>query len=157
VKCIDLDSEFAVGANPMLDDFDRLERSGFKAIVDLRIPGEVGGLDFTTERKVAAARGMVVLHIPVPARTFPTEALDRFRQEVATLPRRIFVHCTKGARAALFTGVHLGLERGATEDEIMAGMQALDLCEESDAYDEPVRAYIQQAREVYSHLAESIW
>ena len=99
---MDLNKDFAIGTSPTPDDLNRLKASGFKSIVDLRVSGEVGAPSISDEQEVARSLELTLLHIAVPARTLPGELLDLFRREVPSLPKRIFVHCTKGGRAALF-------------------------------------------------------
>ena len=154
---MDLDKDFAIGTSPTPDDLNRLKASGFKSIVDLRVSGEVGAPSISDEQEVARSLELTLLHIAVPARTLPGELLDLFRREVPSLPKRIFVHCTKGGRAALFTGIHLGLEVGASEDDIVARVRGVDFFDEPDKYDAPIRTYIKLAREPLSHLEEVIW
>ena len=157
MKIVELDKEIAVGTSPNLDDLEQLKTRGFRSIVDLRGPGEVGGLTLSDEREAVARSGMALLNIPVPARTFPGELLDLFRQEVPDLPKPIFVHCTRGVRAGLFSVVHLGLEVGASEDAIVARARGDGLFDEGDAYEDSIRAYVRLAREPYNNLAEVIW
>ncbi len=157
MKCIDLDKDFAIGTSPNLLELQRLKSRGFNAIVDLRVPQEIGALAITSEREAARTAGMVFLHISVPARTIPSRLLDLFRQEAPALPKRVLVHCTKGNRAAVFTGVHLGLEVGATEDEIMSRIRDVELFDEPEAYEDTIRNYIRLAHEPYERLEQVIW
>ena len=100
---IDLDKEFSVGPSPRLEDLKALRMRGFAAVVDLRIPGELGALSVEHEKEAVESLGMTSLHLAVPARTLPSTLLDQFRREVGLLPKPAYVHCTKGRRAALFT------------------------------------------------------
>lgn len=157
VQCLELDKDFAVGTSPSLLELQQLKSCGFNAVVDLRMPDEVGALTITDEREAARSSGMTFLHIAVPARTVPSELLNLFRQEASALPRRVFVHCTKGGRAALFTEIHLGLEVGATEDEIVSRIRGVEFFDEPDLYEDSIRKYIRLAREPYSRLEQVIW
>ena len=154
MKWIDLDKDFAVATGPSLLELQQLNSCGFNAVVDLRMPDEVGALTITDEQAAVRSSGMTFLHIAVPARTVPSELLNLFRQEVSTLPKRVFVHCTKGCRAAVFTGVHLGLEVGATEDEIVSRIRGVDFVDEPDLYEGSIRNYVRLAREPYSRLEQ---
>jgi protein tyrosine phosphatase (PTP) superfamily phosphohydrolase (DUF442 family) len=154
MKWIDLDKDFAVAMSPSLLELRRLNSCGFNAVVDLRMLDEVGALTITDEREAVRSSGMTFLNIPVPARTVPSELLNLFRQEASTLPKRVYVHCTKGCRAALFTGVHLGLEVGATEDDIVSLIRGVEFFDEPDQYEESIRNYVRLAREPYNRLEQ---
>jgi protein tyrosine phosphatase (PTP) superfamily phosphohydrolase (DUF442 family) len=80
VNCLELDKDFAVGTSPSLLELQQLKSCGFNAVVDLRMPDEVGALTITDEREAARSSGMTFLHIAVPARTVPSELLSLFRQ-----------------------------------------------------------------------------
>ena len=154
MKWIDLDKDFAVAMSPSLQELQQLNSCGFNAVVDLRMPDEVGALSVTDEREAVRSSGMTFLHIAVPARTVPSELLNLFRQEASTLPKRVYVHCTKGCRAALFTGVHLGLEVGATEDDIVTLIRGLEYFDEPDLYEDSIRNYVRLSREPYNRLEQ---
>jgi len=157
VRTIDLDKEFSVGPSPRLQDLEALRMRGFAAVVDLRIPGELGALSVEHEKEAVESLGMTSFHLAVPARTLPSTLLDQFRREVGLLPKPVYVHCTKGRRAALFTIIHLGIEVDDAEEQILNRLRSLEFIEDLEVYEEPIRIYVRRAEEPYDHLKEVIW
>jgi hypothetical protein len=76
---------------------------------------------------------------------------------VAALPKPVLVHCTKGARAALFSCIHLGIEVDEAEDAIMARIRDAGIVDDADAYEDLVRDYVRRARQPYARLEQVIW
>lgn len=157
MKNISIDKEFSVGSCPNLNELNDLRTSGFAAVVDLRLPGEPGALSVEDEKGVVEALGMTSLHLAVPARTLPSDMLDQFRREVGLLPKPVYVHCTKGRRAALFTIIHLGVEVDDAQEQILSRLRSTALFDNLDDYEELIRTYVQCAEEPYDHLKEVMW
>lgn len=152
-----IDEDFSIGTTPSASELEQLPALGFRSIVDLRMDGEVGGMTRDEEQSIADRLGLRLLAIAIPARTFPGERMDEFRREVAALPRRVLVHCTKGARADLFTNVHLGLEVGDSDEAILARIESCGFIDEPQLYRQGILDYLTRGREPYSHLAQVIW
>lgn len=151
-----LADDLAIGATPSAAAMKDLARK-FAAIVDLRMPGEIGDLTIAEEQRLLDRARVTLLAIGVPARTVPAEQIDQFRREVAALPKPVFVHCTKGARAALFSCIHLGIEVDEAEDAIMARIRDAGVVDDADAYEDLVRDYVSRARQPYTRLEQVIW
>ena len=157
MRSFDLDHSITVGTTPTLSELRQLALKGYRTVVDLRMPNEIGALSIAEEREAALSARMEFLQISVPARTLPGEQLDIFRRELAALPKPAYVHCTCGGRALLFGAVHLGLEVDEPEDAILTRIQGRDLIDDPTLYDRPIRDYVQRAREPYSRLEQVIW
>lgn len=151
-----LSDDLAIGSTPSAAGMKELARK-FAAVVDLRMPGEIGDLTVAEERRLLDQAHVTLLAIGVPARTVPAERLDQFRREVGALPKPVFVHCTRGARAALFSCIHLGIEVDEAEDAIMARIRDAGVVDDADAYEDPVGDYVRRARQPYSRLEQVIW
>ena len=107
-----------VGAQVSKDEVGQLPQEGFKTVVNLREPGEQEQpISPDEERKLVEASGMTYLHIPVSGKDMKAEQVDRFRQEIKTLPGPVFVHCHKGKRAGAFAMMAVAVEKGWSGDQ----------------------------------------
>ncbi|MBV8091643.1 MAG: protein tyrosine phosphatase family protein [Acetobacteraceae bacterium] len=121
----------AVGrGQPTAEDLAALQAGGFRAVVDLRQPGEPNQvLAPDQEREVAAQAGLEYRHVPVPADRLDERLLAGFEQAMADLTGPVFVHCASGKRSGTLAIMHHVLAEGAS------GQQALQRIEqEGSAY-----------------------
>lgn len=157
MPCLAIDQDFTIGTSPSLAELHLLSRCGFRSIVDLRGPDEAPAQTIANENEASQFCHCRFLHIPVPKRAVPTELLDEFRREVQALPKPVYVHSTQGARAAVFTVLHLGLEVGASDEDVMCRLHGIDFFARLAPQEEAIRAYIKDAREPYKRLEQVIW
>ena len=155
--CIAIDRDFTVGVSPSLAELHNLSRCGFRSVVDLRDDDEASAQTISNAFEVLRFCHCHFLHIPVPKRAVPGELLDEFRREVQALPKPVYVHSTQGARAAVFTVLHLGLEVGATDEDVVSRLRRIGFFGKLAAQEEAIRAYVRAAREPYKRLEQVIW
>ena len=120
-----ISDQVTVGAQISEDEVRQLPQAGFKTVVNLREPGEQDQpLSPDEERGLVEATGMKYLHIPVSGKDMKPELVDRFRQELKSLPSPVFVHCHKGKRAGAFAMM------AAAVDARWSGTQTVETAEQ---------------------------
>ena len=115
-----INDRVTVGAQVTEQEVQRLPQEGYKTVVNLREPGEQEQpISPDDERRLVEAAGMKYLHIPVSGKDMKPEQVDRFRQELKTLPAPVFVHCHKGKRAGAFAMMAAAVEAGWSGDRTL--------------------------------------
>ena len=109
-----------VGAQVSEQEVQRLPQEGYKTVVNLREPGEQEQpISPDDERRLVERAGMKYVHIPVSGKDMKPEQVDRFREELKTLPAPVFVHCHKGKRAGAFAMMAAAIEAGWSGDKTL--------------------------------------
>ena len=88
--------DVAAAGEPEREDVERLAEAGYKAVIDLREPGEDRGLD---EPEGTRRAGMEYVSIPVGHEDVDDETFERFRELIAEPDRRpVLIHCSSANR-----------------------------------------------------------
>lgn len=105
--------------------FAELKRSGTRAVVNLRKPGEH---DAAAEESAARAAGLLYFNIPVDGADPSDARVDEFLQLVARHERHgIFFHCASGNRAGAFWLIKRMLQDGWDETRAVAEAESMGL------------------------------
>lgn len=98
-----LSDRVAVGAQPEVEDFARLQDEGFRTVVNLRTTAEASqSLSPQAEAQAAAARGLAYHHVPVSTLDLKPEQIEAVRQAIRASDGPVYVHCGGGQRACAF-------------------------------------------------------
>lgn len=138
-----ISDQITVGPQPAADEFEQLKEQGFRSIVNLRTEGEEEQpLTPEEEGRVVRDLGLEYLNIPVSMKEIKPDQVDRFRSELARLPKPMFAHCKGGKRAGAFAMMHIACEQGMSGDATL--QQAMDMGFECDKPElkEFVRKYV---------------
>lgn len=110
------------GGQPDSSRLRRLASSGFRAVIDLRMPEEPRGYD---EPAVARAAGLEYVALPVSPATLTDSTFDSFRA-LMTDPARtpVLVHCASGNRVGALLLPWLLLDRGWPLERALASTEA---------------------------------
>jgi len=119
-----LTAQFAIGPQIGADDFTRLAKADFRAVINARPDTEDGEFLRADEAaKLAAAAGLGYVHAPTDNHAiFETDAIDQFERALTRLPGPIFAHCKSGTRAAILWAM-VAVRHQPTE-EVIAQLNA---------------------------------
>lgn len=107
----------ATGGQPRAADLEALAAAGYRAILDIRAPGEPRGYD---ERAVAARAGMAYVNLPVGHGPLTDATFDEFRRILRDPANRpLLVHCASGNRVGLMLIPYLVLDEGKSPREAL--------------------------------------
>jgi uncharacterized protein (TIGR01244 family) len=138
-----ISDQVTVGAQASEEEVKRLPQEGFKTVVNLREPGEQEQpISPDDERKIVEAAGMKYLHIPVSGKDMKPELVDRFRQELKTLPGPVFVHCHKGKRAGAFAMMAAAVDAGWTGERTVETAEEMGFKCDTPQLKEFVTSYV---------------
>ena len=136
-----------VGAQPTAEYLDGLSQQGFKSVVNLRADGEdEQPLSPHAEAERVRALGMQYLNLPVSMKAMKPELVNQFRQELASLPGPVYVHCHKGKRAGAMAMMHTACEAGHTGEQTLQMAEQMGFeCDQPELV-EFVKNYIDENR-----------
>jgi uncharacterized protein (TIGR01244 family) len=136
---IRITKDITIGPQPSKDALGALPGQGFRAVCNLRVSGEENQRLLPEDEGVEVRRlGLTYAHVPVPVPALRLEGLDRFREELARLPRPLYVHCSTGKRAGTLVVIDVGLREGWTGEETLRRAQQLGI----DLRDPDLREFI---------------
>ena len=136
-----------VGPQPDEARLQQLARDGFKTVVNLRKPAEEDQpLPPELEGLKVRELGMNYLHIPVASNDMHVDQLDRFSEQLHTLPGPAYVHCRGGKRAAIFALLDTAEKEGWTSEETFRRGTDCGYSCESPETREFVRGYLRTRR-----------
>ena len=103
LEIVSLTSDFAIGPQPLTEDFEPLRAAGFASVLNARPDDETGTyLTALEAEKIARASGLTYAHSPTENHSiFEPDLIDRFEQALVELPKPIFAHCKTGTRATI--------------------------------------------------------
>lgn len=114
----------ASGRRPGVEGHDWLKAAGYRAVLNLRRPGE----DDSTDRKAAESRGMRYLTLEVSAATLTPALAEAFHRAVGSSENQpLFVYDRDGELAGALWLVHLRQVDGLTEEAARAKAGRLGL------------------------------
>lgn len=138
-----ISDQVTVGAQVSEEEVERLPQEGFKTVVNLREPGEQDQpISPDEERRLVEAAGMKYLHIPVSGKDMKPELVDRFRQELKTLPGPVFVHCHKGKRAGAFAMMAAAVDAGWSGEQTLETAEKMGFKCDTPQLKEFVTSYV---------------
>lgn len=116
---------FAAGGQPDAAKIQQLAAEGFKSIVNLRSPHEVGVL--SDEQQQAEAAGLEYVNVPLSPNQPNDELTAKVLWELEELPTPVFFHCGAGARAGALGLIALATQQGLNREQVIAKAQELGL------------------------------
>lgn len=115
----------ATAGQPGSDQLRAIAAAGYRAVLDLRAPGETRGYD---EVAVARQAGLRYENVPVTAATLDDADFDRVRAFVsdeANVP--VLVHCASANRVGALLLPYLVLDLGHSIEDGLAAAQRIGL------------------------------
>lgn len=115
----------ATAGQPGSDQLRAIAAAGYRAVLDLRAPGETRGYD---EVAVARQAGLRYENLPVTAATLKDADFDRVRaflSDESNVP--LLVHCASANRVGALLLPYLVLDLGRSMDDALAAAQRIGL------------------------------
>lgn len=126
MKKIQIHDNFSVSEQITLDEMKILADDGVKTLICNRPDGEEPNQVKCSDIKAAAEEnGINFVHIPVPGREIPEEALQDFLKVIDGCNDKIHAYCRTGTRSSIFWG--LSHARNNTVDEVLAKAESLGI------------------------------
>lgn len=116
--------ELAIAGQPTLEELSQLGEAGYRSVVNLRSPNEVGFLD--NEQRKIEYLGLRYINISTPQKLTLDDLLSVI-QRLNELPKPILVHCDSGIRASIAVLMQLAINRGVSAEKAFQRVAELGL------------------------------
>jgi uncharacterized protein (TIGR01244 family) len=120
-----INDELAIAGQINLEQLVQVAENGFRSILNLRSPGEVGFL--VDEPEKATVLSLHYVNLPFDVNAVTDEAVIRVIQQIQILPKPVLVHCDNAIRSAAIALMYIATRQGATLDQAFQQAQQLGL------------------------------
>ncbi len=115
-KYLEVTPKLGTGGQPTEDGLRELANEGYKAVINLRTPGE--GVDLAAEEKLVRELGLEYFNIPVlSADPKEDQALEFLNLMDRLNDQKVFVHCAAANRVGGFVMIHRVLKNGVPPEK----------------------------------------
>jgi len=133
-----------VGRQPTQAELEQLQKDGFRTLINFRHDGEdEQPLSPEDEGENVERLKMGYLHLPISFKAITPAVVDRFRREMANIPKPLFAHCKTGRRAGLMMLMHFGIEQKMSGKDALAQAEALGFKCDADETKQFVIDYVE--------------
>jgi uncharacterized protein (TIGR01244 family) len=108
-------NELAIAGQPSLDELQQLAEVGYRSVVNLRSPHEIGFLD--GEQEKAEYLGLSYANIPIHLTTLKLDDVISVIQQLIRLPTPMLVHCDNGIRSSIIVLMQIAIEQGIRAED----------------------------------------
>ncbi|CFX41687.1 conserved protein of unknown function [Candidatus Filomicrobium marinum] len=145
---ITINKDFAVAkSEPHPEQLKEFAADGFRSIVNLQPKEEKQKIPEDVERRLAKEAGLTYRHIAVSRNELDSQVVEKFRQEVETLPKPVVVHCASGKRAGALTMMHVGVTTNQSGEETLQHAKAIGFDCDTPQLANFIRDYVDRARD----------
>lgn len=102
--------ELSIAGQPTLDELQQLAEGGYRSLVNLRSPDEVGFLN--NEQQQAEYLGLRYAHIPTQIKSLSVDDILLTIRQFSELPKPILIHCDSGIRSSIIVLMQVAVEQG---------------------------------------------
>ncbi|AFY34845.1 beta-lactamase hydrolase domain-containing protein [Calothrix sp. PCC 7507] len=98
------------------EQLQKAAQAGFKSVLNLRSPDEVGFL--SDEQQQTEAAGLEYANVPLRPSEANQELTAAAIEEIENLPKPVLIHCAAGARAGGIALIATAIDQGLTYEQI---------------------------------------
>lgn len=121
----EITNEWAIAGQPTLDELQQLAAEGYRSVVNLRSPDEIGFLD--DEQQHTEYLGLNYANIPIQMKNLNLNDLPSLSQQLEDLPKPMLVHCDNGIRSSIVVLIQIATEQGMRAEDVFEKVVKLDL------------------------------
>lgn len=107
-----INNELSVAGQIYPEQFPRLVADGYKSILNLRSPDELGWLD--DEQNKLEFLGLRYLNLPIKVEEINHQTTIQVLQTVNELPKPTLIHCDNSIRSAVIALLYIATKQGIT-------------------------------------------
>jgi uncharacterized protein (TIGR01244 family) len=115
--------ELAIAGQPSLEDLQQLVQAGYRSIVNLRSPDEIGCL--TEQQQKAELLGLQYLNLPTQLEALNSDFVLWAIPQIADLPTPVLLHCDSGTRSSIMALIQIAIKQGLRAEQAI--QKAYDL------------------------------
>jgi uncharacterized protein (TIGR01244 family) len=118
-------NELAIAGQPTLDELQQLAEEGYRSVVNLRSPHEIGFLD--GEQQQIEALGLCYANLPIQIKSLNLNDMLPALRQLTGLPKPMLVHCDSGIRSSIVVLMQLATEQGMKAEDAFQKVAKLGL------------------------------
>jgi uncharacterized protein (TIGR01244 family) len=103
-------NELAIAGQPTFDELQQLLEEGYRTVVNLRSPTEMGFLEH--EQQQAECLGLHYINIPILLINLNLEYMLPIIQQLSQPPRPMLIHCDNGIRSSIIALIQITVDQG---------------------------------------------
>jgi uncharacterized protein (TIGR01244 family) len=107
-------NELAIAGQPTLDEFQQLAEAGYRSVVNLRFPSEIGFLD--DEQQKVESLELCYINVSISKDLNLDDMLSAI-QQLNQLPNPMLVHCDNGIRSSMLVLMRLSMDQGIRAED----------------------------------------
>lgn len=93
-------------------------QEGFKSVVNLRSPDELGF--FKDEQQIIEALGLYYVNVPLKLEALNEELITKILTTIEQIPKPAVVHCAAGMRSTGIALLSIAIQEGLTPEQTLA-------------------------------------
>ncbi|MBW4695932.1 MAG: protein tyrosine phosphatase family protein [Lyngbya sp. HA4199-MV5] len=105
------------------DQLEQAIQEGFKSVLNLRSPDELGFA--TDEQQLVEALGLHYVHMPLKLEAIDEDLITAILNQLEHIPKPAIVHCAAGFRSASIAILSLAIQEGLTAEQTLAKARQL--------------------------------
>ncbi len=125
VKVRQITQELAIAGQPTLEEIQQLAQVGYRSIVNLRSPDEIGFL--IHEQQKVEQLGLRYLNAPIQLTAINSDFALCVIQQIAVMPRPMLLHCDSGTRSSIVALLQIAVKQGIRAEQAIQNAASLGL------------------------------
>ncbi len=127
-----INAELAIAGQPSLEELQQWAQSGYRSIVNLRSPDEIGFLG--DQQQKAELLGLQYLNLPTQLKAINPDFVLQAIPQIAALPTPVLLHCDSGTRSSIIALIKIAVKQGINPEQAIQKAQELGLLPASKEY-----------------------
>ncbi|MBD2565539.1 MULTISPECIES: beta-lactamase hydrolase domain-containing protein [Nostoc] len=120
-----INDELAIAGQITLDQLEQIASEGYKSILNLRLPDEIGLL--ANEQEKTEFLGLYYLNLPTKIEDINNEGMLQIYQTITELPKPTLIHCDNSIRSAAIVLLYIAIKQGITFEKALQKVITLGL------------------------------
>lgn len=118
-------NEWAIAGQPTLNELQQLLEEGYRSVVNLRSPNEIGFLE--DEQQQIESLGLHYFNSPIQIKSLNLDDVLLLMQQLTGVPKPILVHCDSGIRSSIVVLMQIAIEQGIRAEDAFQKVAQLGL------------------------------
>ncbi|MFN6465478.1 MAG: beta-lactamase hydrolase domain-containing protein [Nostoc sp. DedVER02] len=112
-----INDDLAIAGQITLDQLQQIAHEGYKSVLNLRLPNEIGLLP--SEQEKTEFLGLYYLNFPIKTQDINHQDTLQIYQTIAQLPKPTLIHCDNSIRSAAIVLLYIAIKQGITFEKAL--------------------------------------
>ncbi|QLE49714.1 hypothetical protein FD724_17540 [Nostoc sp. C057] len=120
-----INDQLAIAGQITLDQLKQIADEGYKSVLNLRLPDEIGLL--ADEQEKTQFLGLYYVNFPTKTEDINHQSMLQVYQTIAELPKPTLIHCDNSIRSAAIVLLYIAIKQGITFEKALQKVITLGL------------------------------